>query len=263
MDLLPVIRVADISHFFLLLARIGSLVFFFPVLNNRAVPATLKAAFSLFLALLFFNLVARPPGPPLFARSLPVIFLELLRELVICMVIGLLGNLLFAAVQTAGQMIGYQMSFAVANVVDPVTSMQVPLIAQFYYLLAILLFLACGAHRWIFQALAGSFDLIPLTGFKPGTGLLEMMMAYGTGMFSTAVKIAAPLMVALLICDVALGVVARTAPQMNIFIVGMPLKILLGMLLMGFSFSFLSALMGNLFYRLFNDIMILMRAAGG
>jgi len=262
MNFLPLISPADLGHFFLLATRIGSLIFFFPVLNNKAVPRTLKAASSLLLALLFFHLVPQV-NPPLLSLSLPLIVLGLLREMVIGMVVGLLGNLLFAAVQTAGQMIGYQMSFAVANVVDPVSSLQVPLIAQFYYLLAILLFLAFGAHRWLLRALSGSFDLIPLAGFKPDADLLTLIINYGEAMFSTAIKIAAPLMVALLLSDVALGVIARTAPQMNIFIVGMPLKILLGMLLMGFSFTLLSGLLRDQFHQLFNDIMLLLRAAGG
>lgn len=224
---------------------------------------TSKAAFSMILALLFFKIVPELAGSPLFSRELVEIALAVLREMVIGILVGLLASLLFAAVQTAGQMIGFQMSFAVANVVDPVTSLQVPLIAQFYYMLAILLFLAFGAHRWVFKALAESFNLIPLAGFTPGEGLLELMLRYSSAIFSTAIKIAAPLMAALLLSDVSLGVVARTAPQMNIFIVGMPLKILLGMLLMSFSFPYLATMLGGLYRLLFNDIMLLLRASGG
>ena len=135
MNFLPVISVADIGHFFLILTRVTAIVFFFPVLSNQAVPRTLKAAFSLLVALLFFNVVPELTGTPLFSRDLLEIAIALLREMVIGMLVGLLASLVFAAVQTAGQMIGFQMSFAVANVVDPVTSLQVPLIAQFYYML--------------------------------------------------------------------------------------------------------------------------------
>ncbi len=261
MDFLPLITPAALGHFFLLATRIGSLIFFFPVLNSKAVLWTVKIAFALLLALLFFHLVP-PADPPLLSLGLPLIVLGLLREMVIGMVIGLLGNLLFAAVQTAGQLVGYQMSFAVANVVDPVTSLQVPLIAQFYYLLAILLFLTFGAHRWLFRALGGSFELVPLAGFHPDRSMLGLMIDYGEAMFSAAIRIAAPLMVALLLCDVALGVIARTAPQMNVFIVGMPLKILLGMLLMGFSFALLATHLRQQFHQLFNDILLLLRVAG-
>ncbi|MBN2809577.1 MAG: flagellar biosynthetic protein FliR [Deltaproteobacteria bacterium] len=262
MNFLPVITVAAIGHFFLLLTRISSLVFFFPVMNNLAVPKTLKAAFSLLLALLFFNIVPELSGPPLFSRGLLEITLILLREMVIGMLVGLLANMVFAAVQTAGQMIGFQMSFAVANVVDPITSLQVPLIAQFYYMLAMLFFLTLGAHRWIFRALGESFNLIPLAGFRPDESLPVLMLRYSEAIFSTAVKLAAPLMAALLLSDVSLGVVARTAPQMNIFIVGMPLKILLGMLLMSFSFPYLVNILGTLFRLLFNDIMFLLKVSG-
>ncbi len=263
MNFLPVINVADIGHFFLILTRVATMIFFFPVLSNQAVPRTLKAAFSLIVALLFFNVVPELAGTPLFSRALLEISIALLREMVIGLLVSLLASLVFAAVQTAGQMIGFQMSFAVANVVDPVTSLQVPLIAQFYYMLAMLLFLAFGAHRWVFKALAESFNLIPLAGFTPGENLFELMLTYSSAIFSTAVKIAAPLMAALLLSDVSLGVVARTAPQMNIFIVGMPLKILLGMLLMGYSFPYLATMLGGLYRLLFNDIMFLLRASGG
>ncbi|MCD6292001.1 MAG: flagellar biosynthetic protein FliR [Deltaproteobacteria bacterium] len=263
MNFLPIITVADIGHFFLLLTRVSSMIFFFPVLSNKAVPPTLKAAFSMIVALLFFNVVPELRGEPLFSRGLIEIALAVLREMVIGMLVGLLASLLFAAVQTAGQMVGFQMSFAVANVVDPVTSLQVPLIAQFYYMFAMLIFLAFGAHRWVFKALAESFDLIPLAGFTAGGEVLELMLRYSAAIFSTSIKIAAPLMAALLLSDVSLGVVARTAPQMNIFIVGMPLKILLGMVLMGFSFPYMSTMLGGLYRLLFNDIMLLLRASGG
>ncbi|MCK5681517.1 flagellar type III secretion system protein FliR [bacterium] len=263
MNFIPVITVATIGHFFLLTTRIASLIFFFPVLSNKAVPLTFKAGLSMLLALLFFDLVPEISGTPLFTRNLVEIALALLSEMAIGMLVGLLAGMLFGAVQTAGQMIGFQMSFAMANVVDPVTSMQVPLIAQLYYMLAMLLFLAFGAHRWVFKALAESFEMIPLAGFTPGEGMLELMLRYSAAIFSTAIKIAAPLMAALLLSDVSLGVVARTAPQMNIFIVGMPLKILLGMLLIAFTFTYLSTMLGGLFKLLFNDIMLLLRAAGG
>lgn len=260
---LPLLSLADVGHFFLLLTRIGTLVFFFPVLSNQAVPARLKGAFSLVLALFFFRLTAPAGGVPLLERDLLEIVLVVMRELVIGLLVGLLAELLFAAVQTAGQMVGFQMSFAVANVVDPVTSLQVPLLAQFYYMLALLLFLAFGAHRLVFKALADSFALIPLGGFTPGEGLLDLFLRYAAAIFATAVKISAPLLAALLLSDVSLGVVARTAPQMNIFIVGMPLKILLGMFLIGFSFPYLANLLADLYRLLFNDIMLLLSAARG
>ncbi|MCK5540000.1 MAG: flagellar type III secretion system protein FliR [Deltaproteobacteria bacterium] len=263
MNFLPVITVADVGHFFLLLTRISALIFFFPVLSNQAVPRTLKAAFSMLIALLFFKIVPELSGTPLFSRELVEIALAVLREMVIGLLVGMLGSLLFAAVQTGGNLIGFQMSFSVANVVDPVTSMQVPLISQFYYMLAMLLFLAFGAHRLVFKALAESFTLIPLAGFTPGEGLLELMLRYSAAIFSTAIKIAAPLMAALLLSDVSLGVVARTAPQMNIFIVGMPLKILLGMLLLSFSLPYLATMLEGLYRLLFNDIMLLLSASGG
>ena len=263
MNFIPTITVADVAHFFLLFTRIGSMIFFFPVLSNKAVPMTLKAALSMLLALLFFNVVPELAGAPLFNRELIEIALAVLREMVIGMLIGLLAGLLFAAIQTAGQIVGFQMSFAVANVVDPITSLQVPLIAQFYYMLAMLLFLAFGAHRWVFKAMAESFSLVPLAGFSVGDEVLELGLRYSAAVFSTAVKIAAPLMAALLLSSVSLGVIARTAPQMNIFIVGMPLKILLGMLLMSFCFPFLATMLGGLYRLLFNDIMLLLSASGG
>lgn len=257
------VTVADVGHFFLLLTRIGSLVFFFPIFSNQAVAARLKGAFSLILALFFFPLVDPISGAALFSRSLPEIILIVFGEMAVGMLVGLLAQLLFAAVQTAGQMIGFQMSFAVANVVDPVTSLQVPLIAQFYYMLALLLFISFGAHRWVFKVLGESFSMMPLAGFSPGEGMLALMLRYSAAIFITAIKIAAPLMAALLLSDVSLGVVARTAPQMNIFIVGMPLKIMLGMFLIGFTFPYLSRMLMSLYRLLFNDIMVLVRIAGG
>jgi len=107
-----------------------------------------------------------------------------------------------------------------------------------------------------------SFQLIPLGGFSPGNNVLHMLVRYSGNIFVIAIKLGAPLMVALLLCNVILGVLARTVPQMNIFIVGYPLQIGLGLLVLAFSAPYMVALFQGFYVKLFHDVFVIMQASG-
>jgi flagellar biosynthetic protein FliR len=182
-------------------------------------------------------------------------------EILLGITIGMAVNLIFVGLQMAGQISGYQMGMALARVMDPSAGQQVPLLAQFFQLFAFLIFLAINAHHWFLMALADSFQLVPPFGFKISGSLIEQLMHIAGNMFVIAIKVGAPVIAALLLTSIAFGLIARTVPQMNVFLVAMPLKIIIGLLFIGFSLPYLSSFLKTVFSNLGNTIFLLMKAA--
>ena len=259
----PLITVSQVEIFFLVLMRIGGMVFMVPIFNDKAVPLLLKTGITLLLAMIMYPFVsAHQAPPPLLAGGLPAVLVAVVREMGVGISVGFMAAMLLAAVQTAGQFMGFQMGFSIVNVIDPVSSVQVSIIAQFQYLVALLVFLAVGAHRWFIRAMYDSFSLIPLAGFHLTDDLLQVLYRYSSNIFVIAVKLGAPLMVALLLCNVILGILARTVPQMNIIIVGYPLQIGLGLLVLAFSMPYMLAVFRGMYFDLFRDVFWLLQASG-
>jgi flagellar biosynthetic protein FliR len=186
-------------------------------------------------------------------------------EILLGISIGMAVNLIFVGLQMAGQISGYQMGLALARVMDPSAGEQVPLLAQFFQLFAFLIFLTINAHHWFLLALVESFQLVPPLGFKVSGSLIEQLIHIGGHMFVIAIKVGAPVIAALLLTSVAFGLIARTVPQMvpqmNVFLVAMPLKIIIGLLFIGFSLPYLSSFLNTIFRNLGNMIFLLMKAA--
>jgi flagellar biosynthetic protein FliR len=193
------------------------------------------------------------------AGDMWVLMLRLIGEVAIGVTIGLAVQMVFSGVQMAGQLVGFQMSFAIANVVDPAGEAQVPLLSQFSHVLAMLLFLATNAHHLLLRALTESFQLIPPLGFHYRQALVEEVMGLAGNMFVVTIKLGAPVIVVLLLTSVAMGLMARTVPQMHVFIVAMPLKIAIGFIFLGLAMPYMSAFLGQLFAANGTSIMTLLK----
>ena len=220
-------------HFFgvlLIFLRVVGIVFSAPVLESATIPVVFKAGLAIAVSVLLFPVVG--VGVGVANLGLAAFVIGILSEIAIGVTIGLSVKLLFTGIQLAGQIVGFQMGFAVANVVDPVTSTQIPVLAQLYNLTAMLVFLAINAHHMFFSALVDSYTLVPPLSLQIHSELVGMMMNLAANMFVVGIKIGAPLIAVMLLVSVGLGLVSRTVPQMHIFIVAMPLKILIGLAFM-------------------------------
>jgi flagellar biosynthetic protein FliR len=238
--------------------RVGALILFVPVLGSRQVPASMKIGLILFTSIVIFPLVqARPLPEPQGIFDLAVF---LLSDVTIGLGIAYITRLIFAAVQIAGTVVDFQMGFGVVNVIDPQTDTQVSVTAQFHNIVAVLIFLAVDAHHFILQAIVESFFIINPAEINFSSLTPEYMLYLFSGTFTTAVKIAAPIMAILFFLSVGLGLVARTVPQMNVFIVGFPLQIGVGLLMVGLSISFFSILVQQQMYELPGKFMGFLRA---
>jgi flagellar biosynthetic protein FliR len=231
--------------FLLAFSRVAGILGSGPFFGGRAVPTQFKIGTALFMTLLVLPLlggtqVAVPP-------SVLLLCLAVLREVAVGVAVGLLAQLVFTAVQLAGELLGLQMGFAMMNMVDPSSGAPVPVISEIYGLFAALLFFVLDAHHMFVRGVFASFELAPLgaAGFHPA---IAASLAAAVGkVFVMAVELAGPVLAALFLADVALGLVARTLPQMNVFTVGFPLKIALGLLAMSMTLPLLAGVLERQF----------------
>jgi flagellar biosynthetic protein FliR len=218
----------------LVIIRTSGLLIMAPVIGDRAVPAMIKAGLVVLLSLI---LVPTIPNLETFPQiySLWQLAGFAFNELLIGFIIGLFFRLIFFGVLTAGTLIGYQIGFMFAQVFDQSISNQVSIIGRFWYVLAILLFLSINGHHLIISAFADSYQAIPAGGVSSFGSLGELMIKYTGYIFVIALKIASPIMITLFLTDVSLGTIAKTMPTMNVFFVGFPIKIAVGLTVMAMS----------------------------
>lgn len=249
---------SQLQLFFLVFIRLGAIVVFLPVFSSASIPMLFKIGLAFAASFTLFPLLELPAIND--ALTPLGLGLGIAAEIVLGMMIGFIVRIMLAGFQMAGQLAGYQMGMALANVMDPSTSEQVPLLAQFNNLLALLVLLAVNAHHWFIQTIVESFTLLPPLRMNLGGGVFRDLIYLTGSMFVIAIKIGAPVVVALLLVSVSFGLVARTVPQMNVFIVAMPLKIIIGLLFVGLSLPFLVQYMTHLYSDGVSQILALIRA---
>lgn len=253
------LKLSQILMVLLIFVRVAAIVFSAPLFDSRAIPVLFKIGLALSAAVLLYPLMGAEPGVSP-GGGFTVLGLGIVGEVLVGLIIGFTVRLIFAAVEMAGQLAGFQMGLAIANVFDPITSTQVPIVSQMQNIVAMLIFLAANAHHLVLRAMAESFRIVPLLDFRFNRSLVSMLSDLTGGMFVTAIKIAAPVMVALLLTSLMLGLVARVVPQMNIFIVAMPVKIVIGLVFMALALPFLAGFLGHAFINLGNDLLLMLKA---
>jgi flagellar biosynthetic protein FliR len=212
----------------LLLIRTSALVVTSPLLGHRGIPALTKVGFSVVLALVLLPLEQEnlPPPPDTSARLIE----QVARETLFGLALGLAMNIVFVGLQMASHIVSLQMGFGLGQVIDPVSGAQSAVMDQFYVLLITLIFFVTNGHHTVIQVLAETVRAVPPGSFDPFTATSTGVPAVMAGLLVTAIRIAMPVMAALFLADLGLGFVARTVPQTNVLVVGMPIKLGIGML---------------------------------
>jgi flagellar biosynthetic protein FliR len=252
------ISLPQLQLFFLVFLRVGAILMSIPIFDSRGIPFFLKISLAFATCMVLFPLLKLDVVPV--TSDLFTLGIIAAGEILLGLAIGFSVKLLFAGIQLAGQLAGYQMGLAIANVMDPATSEQVPLLAQLNNLIGLLVFLSINAHYWFIKALTESFRLVPPLNVNFDSSLMEQLIQLSGNMFVIAVQLGAPVIAAMLLASVAFGLVARTVPQMNVFIVAMPLKIGVGLLFIGLGLPYFSAFLKNMFSDLGQDIVLMLKA---
>jgi flagellar biosynthetic protein FliR len=219
---------ADAERFVMALAlpfvRILALYSSAPLFSHASVPRPARIGLAALTAALVAPTLAAPPAVPLVSAAGVVL---VVTEIAIGLAIGFFLQLVFAAVQLAGESIGLQMGLSFAAFVDPQNSTPAPIVGSFLNLVLVLVFLAANGHLMLLGALADTFARWPV-GVSPGWTDVATIIGQGAFMFETGLRIALPVIGVLLMVNLALGVLARTAPQLNLFAVGFPLTLIGG-----------------------------------
>jgi flagellar biosynthetic protein FliR len=219
--------------YLLVLMRVAPILFLMPILSSRNLPNLLKVGLTLTVGFVFLPWIkidpqALPTDPYAFAFFL-------IAELMIGFILAFSVKVVFAGIQVGGELISFQMGFSMANVVDPASEVNSPIISEFLYLLTMVLFLAVDGHHWFFQAVGQSFLLLPPGEIHLQSGIYRHFLHLLGDLFVIAIKIAAPVMAVLIFTQIALGILAKAVPQVNILMTSFPVTIGLGLLFLAFS----------------------------
>ena len=216
--------------FLLVFVRMTGLFVIAPIFGRRNIPTYFKIGFSFLLAVILVNTISIPELQ--YYENIYAFALLVFKEFIVGLTLGYVSYLVFTAIYMAGQIIDMQVGFGMVNVLDPVSNIQVPITSNFYFILSMLVFLAFNGHHALIKALFESYNLVPVGTAAFNNNLMnDIIRAFGN-IFLIGFKISAPIVAAILISDIALGVISKSVPQLNFFVIGMPLKIALGMVVM-------------------------------
>jgi len=205
--------------------RIGAMFVAAPIFSARSVPVRIRVLLAFFIAWILMPVIPEPPAVDLISGEALVISIS---QVIIGTAMGFILQMVFSAFVIAGQSIATAMGLGFASIIDPQNGVQVPVISQAFLIMATLVFLALNGHLIFIEVLAKSFQNMPVGPFFPSTDALWQLVIWGSDMFTGGMLIALPAVAALLLVNLAFGVASRAAPQLNIFAVGFPIMIMVG-----------------------------------
>jgi flagellar biosynthesis protein FliR len=230
------------AGFILVLARVSPMFLLAPIFSSRMVPPRARGVAAVAIALGMSPLVLHGLKVPLDLGGLGGL---VVKEIVVGMAYAFAVAAVFGAVTVAGSFIDTLVGFSFGSLIDPITGNQSQVISQVYSMVGLMVFIAIGGDGFMIQGLARTYRLVPVLKYPDLQALIAGAVQAFTSVFTTALELAAPLIVATVITDAAFGLVARVVPQMNVFAVGFPAKIAIAFLILGVSLPFAGGFIGG------------------
>lgn len=221
----------SVYDFILIFARLSAMVAFAPIFGAKNIPNYMKALIAFVFAIVFTGFI-KPVGVTPETTGAGLI-MQLAAEATIGAVIGFCATIIFEIIIFAGYIIDYMIGFGFINIVDPQSGSSISIFAFFYSFLTLLLFLTADAHHILLEIMVRSYELIPVFGGGISQFTMERLMALVSSIFYVGFQIAAPIFVTMFTVDFTLGMLSKTVPQLQIIVVGFPVKISLGLLGLG------------------------------
>lgn len=241
----------QVTLFLFVLLRVSIILFMVPFFSALGIPVTVKALLCIGLAFCLYKIV--PISAPISLLDSPLhLLLAVLGEVSLGLFWGLVVRLVLATFQLAGEFIGYQFGFSIANILDPQSGFQLSLLSQWFYLVAMLVFFAVNAHYIVIKALIKSLRQLPPGAFVINLTTFKGIRHLSLNMFVISLQMSAPVTAVLLFTQVAMGIIAKTVPQINILISSFPLTIFLGLLFLGLSMEVLGPHIGRIILDIHN-----------
>ncbi len=217
--------------------RVAGVVFFAPGLGGEKTPPTVRVALALGLAAVVVPVCVREPPPV----GDPGLFVALcLAELAFGIALGFAMGALLEALRFGGEILDLQIGLRAGQLFDPSTGSQSGILSTGYYMIALVLFMQLDGHHYLLRGLAASFQMTPVGELTLRPCLMRVVSDLGSSLLAIGVRVAAPVIAALLLADLSFGLVARAVPQVNVFLVGIPAKMALGFIIAAISASLLS-----------------------
>ncbi len=238
--------------FALVLIRTASVLFFSPIYSQTSMPLMIKIGLALVISFAIFPTISS--SQLVLPDNMINFILLVFKELAIGFLIGYVAHLAFAAFVMGGGLISTEMGLTMAELVDPLTGGRVSPIAQLLQIVALILFFAINGHHWLINALVLSYKTVPITGVIDLGFSMSKIINLFNGLFMSAIKIAAPIMIVLGLVVVVSGFLARSTPEINIFLIIFPSKILIGFILLTIMFPFITRSIQYLLNLLRKDI---------
>ena len=219
--------VLQVQSFLFVMARITAFIVVVPGFSHKSLPSTAKIAISLVLSWIVYSNI---PETPIYEHTL-LFMLGVVRETIIGLSMGFVGKLVFSAVEMAGQLIDFQVGYSMGAIYDPMSASMSSYFGRLFYWMGILVFFMLDLHHTMLLTLLDSFRSVPPGQIGFGTFELEGFLYVFSYAFKIAITIAAPMIIVMLVIDIVMGLISRTVPQINVFMLGMPLKSLIGMVM--------------------------------
>ena len=247
--------------FLLVLVRITGMFFLSPIFGRRNIPNYFKAGFCFIFAVIVSNSVS-VPDISRYSSLASYVFL-IGKELLIGLMLGFISYLLFSSIYIAGQMIDMRIGFGMVSVFDPLTNVQVPITADYYIVFATLFMLITDSHHLLIRAVSESFTILPVGEAIFGGALIQQLVKLFSDAFVIGFKIAAPVTVVILITDISLGIISKSIPQLNVFILGLPVKIIVGLIVILLTIGAFKGIVNVIIQGTYEEIYKFLRQATG
>ena len=247
---------AQFETFLLVLVRVSVILIMLPLFS--AAQVNFMVRFGLGLAITFVVWHVVPPIAPL--DGLGGLTSAIFSQAFIGFVFGFVAFLVFVGIQFAGEVMDLQVGFSIVNVINPLTSQNVSVLGEFQLAIASLIYLTANAHHFLFQGLAGSFNLVPLPFVTISPALENDVMGFFAQAFLMVFQIAGPIGIALFLTNIGLALMARVAPQLNVFAIGFPLQIMIGLTMMIISLPLLEVVLPQVFAQTPRELDAVLRA---
>lgn len=235
--------------FLLIFVRISGVFIFSPFFSSQNVPNIMKVGLTFSIA--FLIALSKPMELDIVNQ---VLLIVILKELMVGIIIGFISYVFMTAFYVLGQIVDMKIGFGMANVMDPQNKVQVPLMGNFYYILAFLFMLLINGHHKVITALVDSYNFIPIGKFIYNDNIMEIIVGGLSKAFEIGFTLSLPVVAIIFLTDIVLGIMAKAIPQMNVFVVGMPLKVFVGMIIIMFTIPILYNSMAEIFNIITDDI---------
>ena len=230
------------AGFVLTLGRIGPLFVLAPLFSSKLIPTRAKMIVAMALAVGLYPIAIGSQKIPTDAMEMGGL---MIKEILVGLAFAFALSALFAAVSTAGSFLDTMIGFSFGSLVDPITGTQSPVLSQMYSLVGVAIFVVIGGDAWVIRGLSSTYEMVPLNAMPDIGAMAAGAQHVFAQIFISAIEVAAPVLLAVIITDAGFGVVSRVMPQLNVFAVGFPAKILVGFVMIGASLPFVADWIGG------------------